>query len=75
MKFQTPDSFTNSFPKYVYRSQKGVATVQWRQAALDMANDRAKLVEALKALHAESPNQTVAGNNARTLLRELGEDK
>lgn len=46
-KFSTPKDFTDRFPAYVYRNGFG-ATVQWRQAALDMANDRAKLIQALR---------------------------
>ena len=73
-KFSTPEDFTARFPTYIYRSGKGGSTVQWRQAALDMANDRAKLVEALRnAMH-----QVAKAEDCRAiqnLLVEIGEIK
>lgn len=65
--FATPKDFTAKFPKYIYRDGRSRETVQWREAALDMANDRAKLV-AMVATYADDPNSP-----AFALLRELGE--
>ena len=81
-----PRDFVNRFPKYVYRSHKGAETVQWKQAALDMYEDRARLVEALHAVldivEPFGPRITPAENvdrpvvtAARALLAKLGEDK
>jgi hypothetical protein len=72
--FNAPQDFTAKFPNYVYRDSKGRETVQWRQAALEMANDRAKLIEALrKAMH-----QVAHADDCRAiqaLLVEIGEAK
>jgi hypothetical protein len=70
----TPQDFTTKFPRYVYRSHKGRESVQWREAALDMYDERAKLVEALRdslpMLRACKRDHTVSA-----ILRELGEDE
>jgi hypothetical protein len=86
MKFTAPAEFTKCFPEYVYRSGKGSETVQWREAALDMANDRAKLIEELRTLAAKyeslwaehcekvgyaSHFMPIPVCEARALLREL----
>lgn len=74
--FSAPQDFTNKFPRYVYRSGKGASTVQWRQAAMDMANDRAKLVEALQTcLKLWVPTQGKTRDEVEELLRDLGEIK
>lgn len=74
----TPESFTKMFPKYVYRDGKGRETVQWREAALDMANDRAKLVTLLSVvaqnLSDRGATRQWMEDHARALLRELGEE-
>lgn len=83
---QTPKDFTEKFPSYVYRSGKGSATVQWRQAAIDMANEREKLVRALRvelierdaaAADAQNPVRRAyeqeRAEKLRALLTELGE--
>ena len=51
---ESPEAFVAKYPKYIYRSgkmmhsAKGYASVQWRQAALEMCADRAALVAALR---------------------------
>lgn len=70
----TPEEFAVMFPQYVYRSGKGAATIQWRQAAMDFAhaaNAYPKLVEALKGFGKQIRAKAMI--DARTLLRELGE--
>jgi hypothetical protein len=82
--FTAPKDFTDKFPRYVYRDGKGKESVQWREAALDMANDRAKLVEALRdtltvieAKMSRNEGLTLAEigfrDDTEALLRELGE--
>ena len=84
MKFTQPTDFTKHFPRYVYRSGKGRESVQWREAALDMANDRAKLIEALREMaaaerskppHCLTVREQGAFVQAERVLRELGEIK
>lgn len=74
MKFTQPTDFTERFPKYVYRSGKGKESVQWREAALDMANDRAKLVEALSKARDDlrAACQHDAADRLGYVLREMG---
>lgn len=73
--FNAPQDFTAKFPNYVYRSGKGQESVQWREAALDMANDRAKLVAALKrTIPALISNDCPVVDDVQNLLRELGEE-
>lgn len=79
--FTAPQDFTAKFPSYVYRSGNGSETVQWRQAALDMANDRAKLIDALADVMRDQLKQVVLDQmapgprqrieKARALLAEM----
>ena len=64
--------FQKLYPRYVYRSHKGRVSMLWREAAIDMAKDRAKLVMMLQSvidMYAPTPSQAVA---AKALLREMG---
>ena len=76
----TPQDFTAKFPRYVYRSHKGQVSVQWREAALDIYEDRRKLVEALHYLSSKvEDGDDALGTQqgrviAQALLRSLGED-
>ena len=50
----TPETFIAAFPRYVYRNHKGTASVQWRQAALEITAERdalrSEVTELRKAL-------------------------
>jgi hypothetical protein len=75
----TPETFKAAFPRRVYRDHNGRESVQWREAALDMATTNARLIEALRAeveinqrarTHAEA---IAVGERSIALLAELGE--
>lgn len=69
--FTAPQDFTAKFPQYVYRSGKGVESVQWRQAALDMANDRAKLIEFTRLVLNGMVDRVTLCREASALLKEV----
>lgn len=69
----SPKDFTDRFPRYVYRSQKRKATVQWRGAALDMAKRTDALAEALrKALNQIDALQSALEVNSDGRLNYVG---